>query len=97
MVRPIKTPDRHEPEDPQAITLPDARGRKLILESEGASRKSAEDVETVIATDEAGGSLTLIEEYSRRKSRPRAAELLLSFLCAAASLAFAALIYFKAY
>lgn len=97
MVRPIKTSERHDPNAPQAITTPDGRGRRLILQSEDASKASSKDAELVIATDDAGGSLTLIEEYSRRRSRPSISELLLSVLCAAASLAFAALIYFKAY
>lgn len=57
------------------------------------SPRPHEQDETVLAAAQDGHSLTLIEEYSMRKQRPTAPEFAFSLLCAAASLAFAALSY----
>lgn len=58
--------------------------------------KTAETDQVVLATDSQGNSLTLLEEYAKRKkSGVHPLEFLLSFAFATASLAFAALIYFN--
>lgn len=49
----------------------------------------------IVAGEQHGHSLTLLEEFSMRRQRPSATELAFSLLCATASLAFAALIYFN--
>jgi len=75
---------------PNALSIEDGKGEEVP-----APGTEAED-QVVIATDSQGNSLTLLEEYAeRKKSRVSPIELAISFACATASLAFAALIYFN--
>ncbi|EDY81082.1 hypothetical protein VDG1235_699 [Verrucomicrobiia bacterium DG1235] len=72
------------------LSIEDAQGEELLDWDE------EENDQVVIATDARGNSLTLLEEYSqRKKGRISPTELTFSFACAAASLAFAVLIYFN--
>ena len=75
----------------KALSLQNARGEKLVLED----KPTDDGTETVVASDEQGNSLTLLEEYSLRKDKVGFGEFSIAFLSAAASLAFAALIYIK--
>lgn len=71
------------------LSIENAKGEELRPES-----SPSEEADLVVATDSQGNSLTLLEEYARRReSRVAPAELVLSATCAAASLAFAVLIY----
>ncbi|MDQ8205134.1 hypothetical protein [Pelagicoccus sp. SDUM812003] len=80
----------NRPPSQSRLTIEDAHGRQAT-EIDGGKRG-----ETLIAADAEGNSLTLLEEYAaRRNKRPVRAELAFSLFCATASLAFAALIYFK--
>ncbi len=76
---------------PKALSLRNAQGEKLVLDDTPAD----DGTETVIASDEQGNSLTLLEEYSLRKDKVGFGEFSITLLSAAASLAFAALIYIK--
>ncbi|MBC2604888.1 hypothetical protein [Pelagicoccus albus] len=74
----------------KSLSIRDGDGNELL----GSQIERQETV--VIATDASGNSLTLLEELAaRKKSRVSPAEFLVSFVCATASLAFAALIYFN--
>lgn len=94
MSHPPQPQGQDHPPKRQLLTLRNASGEELVLEDAAAEASPAS---TVIATDSNGNSLTLLEEYALRKRRTHPAEVVLSFLCAAASLAFAALIYIKTY
>lgn len=69
----------------------DTRGEELLIESD--SNTSEANPETVLATDSEGNSLTLLEELSLREGKSHPLEFVVAFLCAAASIAFASLIY----
>lgn len=72
----------------ETLSIEDALGEELLETDEPRT------ADIVLATDSQGNALTLLEEYSKRKKRRVSpAELALSFACATASLAFAALIY----
>ncbi len=96
MHEPNRTRSRPPEQDVPRLSLRNAQGRELLVGSD-APESSAPADETVIATNEAGNSLTLLEEYALRRQRPSAGEFALSLICAVASLAFAALIYLKTY
>ncbi|MDQ8187456.1 hypothetical protein [Pelagicoccus sp. SDUM812002] len=73
-----------------SLSIEDGKGEEIL------ATKSKDDDQVVLATDSQGNSLTLLEEYARRKnSRVGPFEFALSLICATASLAFAALIYFN--
>lgn len=77
-----------KPSAPSTLSIEDGHGEELLAPNQ------EETSQVVIATDAQGNSLTLFEEYAqRRKRRISPVELALNFACAAASLAFAALIY----
>lgn len=70
-------------------------GDELLIETNSNDNKA--NIETVLATDHEGNSLTLLEELSLREGKSRPSEFIVAFLCATASLAFASLIYLKTY
>lgn len=75
---------------PSALSIENGKGEEIHSSGEQNSDQ------VVIATDSQGNSLTLLEEFAeRRKQRVSPFQLALSFVCASASLAFAALIYFN--
>lgn len=80
----------HSPQPPRAqgLSIQDGRGEELL------GNDASENDQVVLATDSQGNSLTLLEEFAqRKKKRVSPLEFAISFACAAASLAFAALIY----
>lgn len=90
-------PQPHRPADHASdrLSLRDARGHELVVEAREPERPA--EGQTVVATNGEGKSLTLLEEYTLRNQRPGIGQIALSAICAIASLAFAALIYFKTY
>ncbi|MBD5778173.1 hypothetical protein IEN85_01515 [Pelagicoccus sp. NFK12] len=79
-----------DPKSSSSLSIEDGEGHEVL----GAKAEDKDQV--VLATDSKGNSLTLLEEYAlRKKSRVRPIEFGISFVCATASLAFAALIYFN--
>jgi hypothetical protein len=81
----------HEPADKPdslpTLSIEDAGGDELFR------AEPADERRFVVAADAEGNSLTLLEEYARRRGQPSIGELAFSFFCAAASLAFAVLIH----
>lgn len=72
-----------------SLSIEDADGEELL-----GDEFDEDEAQIVVASDRQGNSLTLLEEYSRRKSaRLSPVEFTISFTCAAASLAFAVLLY----
>lgn len=77
-----------EPNPSQSLSIEDGDGAEVL----GPEAQTTDPV--VLATDSQGNSLTLLEEYARRREGSvHPIEFILSFICAIASLAFAALIY----
>ncbi len=77
-----------EPTPSSTLSIEDGRGEELL------GPQGGDTDQVVLATDSQGNSLTLLEEFAqRKKSRVSPLEFALSFVCATASLAFAALIY----
>ena len=66
---------------------------KLLIESD--SGDATERSERVLACDAQGGSLTLLEEYSRRNATLGKWNAFLAGLCAIISLAFTCFTYFN--
>lgn len=81
-----------DPKPTSTLSIEDGRGEEVL-----SSNPEGEN-QVVLATDSQGNSLTLLEEYARRKnSGVPLLEFLLSCICATASLAFAALIYINSH
>ncbi len=77
---------------------PDSNSRKLALKTEESEETlviesgESED-ERVLSSNADGSSLTLLEEYSIRKSSNKKWQLMMAFASAAISLSFAFIIY----
>lgn len=86
----MANPDKDPPPARRlTLSIENAKGEEILPEG-----GQPEPGDLVVATDSQGNSLTLLEEYARRReSRVTPPEFVLSFACATASLAFALLIY----
>lgn len=68
---------------------------ELVISSSGNGNGNVWEEGTILASNSRGSSLTLLEEYARRKKENYTVTFLLSFACAAASLTFTYLIFLK--
>lgn len=75
------------------LSLRNPQGGELVVEVTPPPQPE----ETVLATNTDGKTLTLLEEFALRRQRPSAGQVAISALCAAASIAFATLLYSNFY
>ncbi len=87
----------HPPaQDRARLSLRNPQSEELVVENYPPPLPG-QPAETGAATNADGKSLTLLEEFALRRQRPSAAQIAFSALCAAASIAFATLLYANFY